>query len=200
MRQDAYSRVPLLTPSKMLEVPTSIEVALTEARPANSVCFRGLCKFFHLEFHLAFPCLLSSKSTNLKKPSIFPSNGTRRIFFKLKRQHTLDLGLFHKEAILFAARQFRCILALTDGRRALCISRMHPLPGKGRACSSLIRSRERGIRLRRSCCKAFWQPTAEDDDVAPGLDITQDFHIQIPACTLTKPREVGQNLLKFSHL
>jgi hypothetical protein len=42
--------------------------------------------------------------------------------------------------------------------------------------------------------------TAEDDDVAPGLDITQDFHIQIPACTLTKPREVGQNLLKFSHL
>ena len=86
LRQDAYSRVPLLlTPSKMLEVPTSIEVALTEARPANSVCFRGLCKFFHLEFHLAFPCLLSSKSANLKKPSIFPSNSDRANLFQVEK-------------------------------------------------------------------------------------------------------------------
>ena len=37
----------------------------------------------------------------------------------------LDLGLFGKEAILYGARQFRGILALTDGRRALCIWTEH---------------------------------------------------------------------------
>ena len=135
LEQDACSRMPLLllTPSKMLEIPTSIEVALTEDRPAFQ---------FASGVYVILPSRISSKFTNLKKPSIFPSNSDRAIqLFKSARGRisrtkvknvtdgasdighldALDLGLFDKEAILYGTRQFRGILALTDGRRALCI-------------------------------------------------------------------------------
>ena len=110
--QDACSRMPLLllllTPSKMLEIPTSIEVALTEDCPAFQ---------FASGVYVILPSRISSKFTNLKKPSIFPSNSNRAIqLFKSARGRisrtkvknvtdgasdighldALDLGLFDK--------------------------------------------------------------------------------------------------------
>ena len=114
--QDACSRMPLLlllTPSKMLEIPTSIEVALTEDCPAFQ---------FASGVYVILPSRISSKFKSARgRISRTKVKNVTDGASDIGHLDALDLGLFDKEAILYGTRQFRGILALTDGRRALCI-------------------------------------------------------------------------------